>query len=94
MKLLSVLIAAVLLLGCNPQARVEYVYQEVSVPVPYRPAPPAWLAEPYSPEALPEFLPFKEGVGLDQEGITHLKTILRTLVTRDEAWRQWSTEDE
>lgn len=93
---MRILLVFLLLLsvGCTraPVIKVEYV--EVKVPVPYRLDPPAALVTPYTPSDLPVFLQPGAGVvSLDEEGVNHLKTILRTLTTRDEAWRVWSTND-
>jgi len=87
-----------LLSGCFPKPQVHVVYRDVVIPAPYRVSPPAALAEPYTPSAFPEFKPGpvesdgSSTVLLDQQGISHLKTILRTLSVRDEAWRSWSLE--
>lgn len=82
-----------LVVGCAP--RIQTVYQRVDIPVPVHRTAPDWLSKPYSPEALPEFLPPGRGVvALDQDGVNNLKIILRTLSARDEAWRVWSTNDQ
>lgn len=86
----------ILLAGCTPAAP-KVVYQEVKVPVYVRPEPPSELATPYTPDTLPTFrAPGAQGsvVSLDKDGVDSLKEILRTLTTRDEAWRTWSSTDE
>lgn len=91
---LALILICLVLAACTPNVRTEYVYVEVKVPVAVRSPAPEWLATPYIPEALPEFLPAAPGhVTLDSVGVNNLKTILRTLTTRDEAWRVWSQTD-
>jgi len=86
----------VILAGCVQQPP-KVVYRDVQVPVIVRPEAPAELATPYTPTTLPTFLPpDADGavVSLDKAGVDALKAILRTLTTRDKAWRAWSTADE
>lgn len=89
---LVVLLLAIASCSSDPVIQVEY--REVQVPVPYRSVPPTELATPYIPERLPVFLQPGQGVvSLDEQGVNDLKTILRTLITKDEAWRAWSSDD-
>ena len=96
--LLSAFVLGLLLLmgGCSQQPP-KVIYRDVQVPVIVRPEAPAELATPYTPTTLPTFLPpDADGavVSLDKAGVDALKAILRTLTTRDKAWRAWSTADE
>lgn len=89
------LVLVIALAGCASEPVERIVYQTVRVPVYVRPEPPAELAAPYKPVELPVFLPPGQGVvSLDAEGVNALKTIIRTLSTRDEAWREWSKPNE
>ena len=90
-----VLLAMILLAGCT-QTKTVYIDRpfEVLVPVPTSPVAPAWLATPYVPEAIPQFTHPKDPTAhaaLTQGGLTDLKVLLRTLVERDRAWREWAT---
>lgn len=79
-----------LLVGCAPRIQTEYV--RVDVPVPVHRTAPEWLSQPYVPEQLPIFK--ATGIAcLSEDGINHLKTILRTQAARDEAWRVWSENE-
>jgi hypothetical protein len=72
--------------------RVPY---EVKVPVYMDRVPPAELVRPYKPLNIPKFLQptdEKAVVGLDEEGLDRLKIILRTIKTRDDAWRAWAVK--
>lgn len=90
-----VLALAVLASACT---REVIVYQpvEIEVPVPVRAVPPAELSRPYRPEPLPRFISPQDPAAkaaLSSEDLNHLKTVLRTLATRDAAWRAWATTE-
>lgn len=92
----SVLLALTFLVGCA-QTKTVYIDRpfEVLVPVPTTPVAPAWLATPYAPEAIPRFTHPKDPdahAALTQGGLSDLKVLLRTLVERDRAWREWATD--
>jgi hypothetical protein len=94
---LALAIALITLQGCT--RAVEPVQPpaqpyEVKVPVLVKATPPDSLALPYVPTEFPTFVnPDAPGVvyGLTKEGWERLQTILRTLHTRDQAWRSWAT---
>lgn len=93
-----VLLALTLLVGCTTTKTV-YVDRpfEVLVPVPVAPTAPAWLASPYVPAAVPQFTSPKDPdahAALTAGGLSDLKVLLRTLVERDRAWREWATNPE
>lgn len=88
---------AVLLTGCTVQPTMKPVNvpYEVKVPVYVKEPAPGELQRRYVPTELPKFVsPADKSaiVGLSQQDLDRLKVILRTLTTRDEAWRQWSTQ--
>lgn len=103
MRAALLLLMATLLTACAGQSpqqcpapplpqRVPY---EVKVPVYIDRVPPAELVRPYKPLNIPKFLkPSDAGavVGLDEEGLDRLKIILRTIKTRDDAWRAWAVK--
>lgn len=96
MARLTVLALILTMAGCSGRPP-EIVYQSVEVLVPVEVArnPPDTLAAPYTPSRLPRFIsPRDPGakVALSAGELNHLKAVLRTLVTRDEAWRAWATE--
>lgn len=92
---LALLIAALTLLqGC--ETRVVEVAKPYEVPVPYpvEKRAPDDLVRAYIPTDYPEFVnPGEPNVvyGLTQEGWQRLQVILRTMQTRDQAWRSWAT---
>lgn len=95
MARLAVLALILALVGCSGRPP-EVVYQpvEILVPVEVFRTPPEPLATAYTPDRLPRFIPPADPaakVALSAEELTNLKTLLRTLVTRDEAWRVWAT---
>lgn len=66
---------------------------EVKVPTYIQRTPPGELSRPYVPLDLPVFISPTDPnakVGLDKDGIDRLKIILRTIKTRDDAWRAWA----
>ncbi len=77
---------------CEPvQLKVPY---EVKVPTLVTRTPPAELARGYTPLDLPDFIQpgdQRSVVGLDKVGLDRLKILIRTLKTRDDAWRAWAT---
>lgn len=84
------------LAGCSARVVERPVAQpyEVKVPVYIEREAPSSLTLPYVPTEYPQFLPpDAAGVvyGLTQEGWQRLQTILRTMQTRDQAWRSWAT---
>ena len=88
-----VLILAAVLAGCASTPETIYKTVTVSVPVPVKAKAPDTLIEPYTPVHLPKFTSPADPaakVALSAEDLNHLKTLLRTLVTRDEAWRAWA----
>lgn len=93
---LPVLALILALCGCAARSpEVMYVPQRVEVPVPYRLPAPKELTLPYKPKQLPKFISpasSDAAVALSKDDLNHLKTILRTLHTRDQAWRAWAAE--
>lgn len=103
MRAALLILVALLLAACGhqmpqecpappPPQRVPY---EVKVPTYIDRTPPAELVRPYKPLNVPKFLsPSDEDavVGLDAEGLDRLKIILRTIKTRDDAWRAWAVK--
>ncbi|MNQ55095.1 hypothetical protein D3C85_691780 [compost metagenome] len=88
-------VLALLLTGCakDPLVRTVQVPYEVKVPVVVKATPPGELSRPYVPTELPVFVEPSHPsakVALSETDLSRLKTILRTLTTRDEAWRQWA----
>lgn len=88
---------ALLLTGCSSQPVVKpiHVPYEVKVPVYVKEPAPGELQRRYVPTELPKFVSPEDKsaiVALSQQDLDRLKVILRTLTTRDEAWRQWSTQ--
>lgn len=88
---------ALILTGCSSQPALKPVNvpYEVKVPVYVKEPAPGELQRRYVPTELPKFVsPADKSaiVGLSQQDLDRLKVILRTLTTRDEAWRQWSTQ--
>lgn len=97
--MIRALALAVLLSGCSTAAKVPETIRvpvEVVKPVYVMPAVPGELARPYVPLNIPEFVSPDDKsaiVALTPEGLDQLKVILRTLVTRDKAWREWSKKE-
>lgn len=92
----AALLAALVLAGCASQPAPLPVAQpyEVKVPVYIKPKAPDSLLLRYVPTELPRFVsPTAPNVvyGLTQEDWNRLQTLLRTLHTRDQAWRSWAT---
>jgi len=88
-----VLILVAALTGCASAPEPIYKTVTVSVPVPVKVRAPDILIQPYHPVHLPKFTSPTDPaakVALSAEDLNHLKTLLRTLVTRDEAWRAWA----
>lgn len=88
---------AFMLTGCSSQQvfKPVNVPYEVKVPVYVKEPAPGELQRRYVPTELPKFVSPDDKsaiVGLSQQDLDRLKVILRTLTTRDEAWRQWSTQ--
>lgn len=86
---------AAVLAGCasEPVVQVQKVPYEVKVPVYTERKPPDELSRGYTPVQLPKFLAPtdpKAVVSLDKAGLDSLKVLLRTLKTRDNAWRKWA----
>lgn len=82
--------AMLLLAGCaaDPQC------QTIEVLVPVRADPPADLATAPVFKQLPRFITPSDPAAkaaLSETDLNLLKTLLRTLVTRDEAWRAWAS---
>ena len=90
-----VLLIALIVVGCaTPDPIVITETVEVEAPYYVEREAPAWLAEPYKPESLPEFIAPGNGavVGLSKEGAEKLRELIRTLYERDGAWRDWATD--
>jgi len=96
------LLVMLLLTGCAvkpvvcpaPAAPLRIPY-ETKVPVYIERKPPAELMRKYAPLDLPKFMLTNDpngAVALDKAGVDQLKIILRTLKTRDDAWRVWATK--
>lgn len=84
----------VMLAGCAAEPVVVYRSLEVKVPVPVYRVPPAALLEHYAPATTEVFispLAPTATTALSEEGLNQLKTILRTMKVRDDAWRAWSS---
>jgi len=98
-RIIVLIVVLVGLAGCaskpvEPIIRTETV--EVKVPYPVKPEPPEWLAEPYSPGALPKFISPDDpaaAVALDAESAARLREIMRFLRERDIAWRDWAKSE-
>lgn len=89
----AAVLLALILAGCVETRYVDRPL-EVRVPVPVERAAPAWLAQPYVPEQLPAFVSPQDPsakAALAEPDLNHLKAILRTLTTRDAAWRAWAS---
>lgn len=98
MRLLQFALVLTTLLSAQACTREVIVYRpvEIEVPVPVRAVPPAELSRPYRPEPLPRFISPQDPAAkaaLSSEDLNHLKTMLRTLATRDAAWRAWATTE-
>jgi hypothetical protein len=98
--MVRVAVSIVLLLalaGCaSRQLEPVFIIERVEVPVPVKREPPEWLAEPYRPQRLPEFVPPSDPAAtsaLTAEGEQALKLLLEGARTRDRAWRAWSAAD-
>lgn len=100
MKTLLLVCLCLLTAGCASTAQVcpepvtLRVPYEVKVPVYVERTVPAELKRKYTPMDFPKFIaPTTPGaaVALDKDGVDKLKIILRTLKTRDDAWRAWAT---
>lgn len=92
------LVCALFLAGCaaQPAKEVVRVPVEVKVPVYVQAAAPGELKRPYVPVNIPEFVSPQDKsaiVALTPDGLDSLKVILRTLVTRDKAWREWANKE-
>ena len=92
----AILLAITLLAGCADRVVEKIVPQpyEVKVPVIVEKKAPDSLLLRYIPTEYPEFMaPDAAGVryGLTQQDWERLQTILRTMQTRDQAWRSWAT---
>lgn len=90
-------LAALVLAGCSSQRPAEPVHipYEVKVPVYVKEPAPGELQRRYVPTELPKFISPDDKsaiVGLSQQDLDRLKVILRTLTTRDDAWRQWAAQ--
>lgn len=93
---LLLMLAVLMLAGCTRTVvqRVEVPY-ETTVPVYYKAAAPIELARRYIPTEFPTFIPpsSKDAViGMSELDWQRLQVILRTLNSRDEAWRTWAQE--
>ncbi len=94
---LALAIAAfVILQGCGTREVEKFVPQpyEVKVPVLVERKPPDSLLQRYVPIDTPVFVdPSAADVvyGLRQQDWERLQIILRTMQTRDQAWRSWAT---
>ena len=84
-------LSLVALSGCANQLACQPV--EVKIPVPVRAVAPVELMTPYTPGTLPRFVDPQDPVAraaLSDADLNHLKSILRTYQTREEAWRAWA----
>jgi hypothetical protein len=93
---LLLMLAVLLLAGCTKTVtqRVEIPY-EVTVPVYFKVAAPAELLRRYIPTEYPVFISpsSKDAViGMSTLDWERLQVILRTLESRDEAWRSWAQQ--
>lgn len=92
MNLLVLILMLISLAACSsqePQVRTEVksVPYEVKIPYYIKPTPPGELMRRYSPTELPQF---SEGLCLTPDNFQRLQVILRTLVTREQAWINWA----
>lgn len=96
---LAVSVATMLLAGCSanpavcPAPQVQRVPYEVKVPTYIYPSAPSELTRPYRPTEYPAFVDSLDPAaryGLTELDWQRLQVILRTLHSRDEAWRAWS----
>lgn len=90
------LLLCLALTGCAERVVEKVVPQpyEVKVQVPVEKRAPDTLLQRYVPTEYPEFrAPDSPGVryGLTQQDWERLQIILRTMQTRDQAWRRWAT---
>ena len=94
MRVAALLLALALLVGCTTQAPPEYrnVPYEVQVPVYVKSTPPGELMRKYTPTELPVFTAAGVNVCLDPENNQRMQTLLRTLVVRDQAWKDWAQQ--
>lgn len=84
-----------LLQGCSADPVIVYRPVEVKIPVPVRAEPPPALVKPYQPSSLPRFISPQDPAArsaLSDADLNHLKALLRTLKTRDDAWRAWAVQ--
>lgn len=93
---------AIAMTGCASQQEqycpapvVHNVPYEVKVPVYLSPQAPGELVRRYVPTEYPVFVSPSEPAaqyGLTELDWQRLQVILRTMQTRDEAWRAWATK--
>lgn len=89
----SIFAALISLAGCTSEPVI--VYRPVEVLVPVRATPPDALLKAYLPERLPRFIsPLDPAAkaAMSEADLNHLKVLLRTLKTRDDAWRAWASQ--
>lgn len=96
MRAWGALLCCSLLVACSARVVEKVVPQpyEVKVPVPVERRPPDSLLQRYVPTETPVFVdPAAADVvyGLRQLDWERLQIILRTMQTRDQAWRSWAT---
>lgn len=88
------LLLALLLAGCATKPAQQVTkFVEVPTPVYVKAKAPGELMRKYIPTHVPQFVaPSDPGavVALTAEELDNLKVFLRTLITRDAAWREWA----
>lgn len=96
MRVVALVFLLATLVGCAASAvscdPVQVPYQ-VKVPTLVHRQPPAELSRGWAPLDYPVFVsPLDPSavVGMDKAALDRLKVIIRTLKTRDDAWRDWS----
>lgn len=98
MSRILLLLGPLLLAGCQTQpAPLPAEPYEVKVPVYIKATPPGELARAYVPTELPIFVSpaHPDAVyALTEVDWRRLQVILRTLRTRDQAWRDWAADKE
>lgn len=89
-----ILLLTLLLAGCSSKPAQQVTkFVEVPTPVYVKAKVPGELSRKYVPTSPPQFVAPSDPnavVALTPAELDNLKVLLRTLVTRDAAWREWA----